>query len=315
MYSIAMLAFQFGKLPNYFQLWLNSAGYNNSIDFYIFTDDESKYTVPSNVHIKKMTFEEMKSRIQSKFDFKICINKPYKICDYRPAFGIIFENEILEYNFWGTVDLDVILGDIRAYATEKVLEKYNRFLTRDHFTLYRNTKEVNRRFMKRMTAVEQPYKKVFTDSSIYAFGERAPISVWNIWIDNGWYEDEYDKPIDGNIDYSVYRLRTFYDNKGKGSIFSYENGKVFEYFFEKKERVEKKEWLYIHLGRRKLKCEVDTTQMNFLVLPNKFIEYREVDEKLLKDYSGIRMWIFDKLRFMNRAYIAMQRKAKQLWIK
>lgn len=315
MYSIAMIAFQFGKLPNYFQLWLNSAAFNESVDFFIYTDDHAEYDMPKNVHIIEMSFQEMKDKIQSKFDFEVCIDKPYKVCDYRPAFGYIFEEDFKKYDFWGTVDLDVILGDIRSFVTDEVLNNYNRFLTRDHFTLYRNREDINRRFMKKMNSIEKPYKQVFTNASIYAFGERAPISVWNIWLDNGWYNEEYDQPIDGNINYNVYRLKTFYDNDGKGSVFVYNRGKLIEYTLNNSEKIVTKEWLYIHLGRRNMKSYVNEMSCQFIVTPDKFISYREIDASIVKKYSGCLMWIFDKLRLVNRTYIMIQRRVRQLWVK
>ena len=37
---------------------------------------------------------EIREKIQSKFDFKISLEEPYKLCDYKPAYGYIFEEFI-----------------------------------------------------------------------------------------------------------------------------------------------------------------------------------------------------------------------------
>ena len=41
-----------------------------------------------------MTFESLRNRIQKLYDFKISLEKPYKLCDYKPAYGEIFKPEI-----------------------------------------------------------------------------------------------------------------------------------------------------------------------------------------------------------------------------
>ena len=41
-----------------------------------------------------MTFTELVSKIQSKFPFKILVPSPYRLCDYKVAYGHIFEEEL-----------------------------------------------------------------------------------------------------------------------------------------------------------------------------------------------------------------------------
>lgn len=49
-----------GKLPTYFQLWLESCRRNPSVDFLVFTDDYTEYNYPDNVKVHYMSFEQMK---------------------------------------------------------------------------------------------------------------------------------------------------------------------------------------------------------------------------------------------------------------
>lgn len=81
----------FGKLPNYFPLFLKTCQYNTNFDWLVFTDDGTEYDYPQNVQRVEMTFSELKQKIQSKFDFPISLSTPYKLCDYKPAYGYIFE--------------------------------------------------------------------------------------------------------------------------------------------------------------------------------------------------------------------------------
>ena len=61
------------------------------------------------------------------FDFAITLHTPYKLCDYKPAYGEIFAPELSGYDFWGYGDMDLVFGDLRAYFTEDKLRKYDKF--------------------------------------------------------------------------------------------------------------------------------------------------------------------------------------------
>ena len=125
----------FGKLPNYFQLFLNSCKYNNKFNWLIFTDDNGIYEFPDNVKKINMTFEECKKIIQNKFDFEICLPTPKKLCDYKPAYGWIFSEYLSEYKFWGYCDLDVIFGDISSFINEEMLDEYDKLYNLGHLTI------------------------------------------------------------------------------------------------------------------------------------------------------------------------------------
>ena len=69
--KIAIIAFYFWKLPNYFNLWLLSAWYNRAIDFYFFTDNTDYYNYPDNVHKIQTIFLNMKEQLQKCIDVEI----------------------------------------------------------------------------------------------------------------------------------------------------------------------------------------------------------------------------------------------------
>ena len=58
-----------------------------------------------------------------KMALDINIQKPYKLCDFKPAYGKIFEDYLEAYDFWVHCDLDIRWGDIRKFIPEKVLEE------------------------------------------------------------------------------------------------------------------------------------------------------------------------------------------------
>ena len=55
------------------------------------------YQYPSNVHVVPMTLEEFKANAKKKLGFDVCIPQPYKLCDFKPAYGFLFEDYIQDW--------------------------------------------------------------------------------------------------------------------------------------------------------------------------------------------------------------------------
>lgn len=93
-----------------------------------------------------MTFQELKKWFQSKFDFPIVLDSPYKLCDYKVMTGYLFNDYLKDYDYWGYSDADMLFGDIRKFLPDNKLEQYDKIGHLGHFTLYRNTEEINTLF-------------------------------------------------------------------------------------------------------------------------------------------------------------------------
>lgn len=105
-----------------------------------------------------MSFNDFRVLVQSKFDFPVSLERPYKICDFKPAFGLICSEYIQGYDFWGHCDFDMIFGDIRKYITDDLLNSYDKILPLGHLSIYRNNEENNSRF-KLSGSLVGDYKK------------------------------------------------------------------------------------------------------------------------------------------------------------
>jgi len=84
------------------------------------------------------------------------------MCDFRPAYGVIFHDILKAYHFWGYVDEDVILGNLKRFITPTVLQNYDVITLRHDYlvgclTLYKNIKKVNLLFTK-----SKDYQRVFS---------------------------------------------------------------------------------------------------------------------------------------------------------
>ena len=48
-----------------------------------------------------------------------------KLCDYKPAYGLIFEDELIGYDYWGFCDTDILLGDIYQFLEDYEFSQKN----------------------------------------------------------------------------------------------------------------------------------------------------------------------------------------------
>ena len=146
MYRIALIIPYFGNLPKYSELFFESLKYNNNLDVFILTDQNVNYEL-NNLHVINTGFECVQKRIRSTFGFKVNIDRPYKLCDYRPAYAIIFADLIKGYDFWGYCDLDLVFGDTKRFLTDKILSAYDKIYQHSHLSLFRNSPEINKEFI------------------------------------------------------------------------------------------------------------------------------------------------------------------------
>lgn len=160
----------FGRFNNYFPLFLRSCGANPSIDFLVFTDDMTPYSYPTNVRVVPMTLDEFRTNAARKFGFKPCLPSPYKLCDFKPAYGLLFEEYLDGYDYWGHCDCDLLFGNLAKLLIPVLGRKYDKLFAAGHLTLYRNTPENNRRFMKSLYGREI-YREAFSTPDIYVFDE------------------------------------------------------------------------------------------------------------------------------------------------
>ena len=237
MKSLVFICPYFGKLPgDQMEIWLQTCKYNDTIDWYIYTDDYTEYHYPKNVKVNYLSFDEMKGRIQSKFNFPISLERPYKLCDYKPAYGYIFEEDTQSYEYWGYCDMtDTLFGDLRTFLSDVNLMKADKTLFWGHMSVYRNVPEVNRRFMID-SGVPITYKDVYQTSENMCFDEVREYSIDSIYRYHGFPFTRLDEMYhDINPLYYWFRISNIdqhfctlpLDNEYR--IYMWENGKLYEY--------------------------------------------------------------------------------------
>jgi len=170
--KIAIIICYFGPLPWYTDYFLHSCGYNSTIDFFFITDDAAYAgPFPPNVHVIIHSLSDISRLATDKLGMPVNIKQGYKLCDFKPAYGTIFSHLLNGYDFWGHSDLDIILGDIRSFYTDELLNDHDLLSCRADwltgcFLLYKNTEKVTGLYKQ-----SKDYAKVFMNDAHYCFDE------------------------------------------------------------------------------------------------------------------------------------------------
>ena len=289
-YSAAFVIVYFGNFPNYFNLWLQSCANNKNFDWLLFTDNQQSYNYPPNVHIIQTNMDDMKRRMQSFYDFSISLDTPYKLCDYRPAYGEIFAKELEKYDFWGNCDLDLIWGDLNKYITDSILYEYDKVFEWGHCALYRNTPEITSAYRVFGKASGIGYREVFQNSENMVFDENGGASKWGgineLFRNNGkriYSAVPFDDIKIANYNLCSCRITDYNQGEIEKSrikyvpcVYTYEDGIVMQHAVIDG-KLYHSESMYIHLQKRKMDVRVPSesgvNNKHFMIIPNAFVEY------------------------------------------
>ncbi|MEX3775172.1 DUF6625 family protein [Pseudomonas sp. MYb118] len=173
----------FGRWPFWMPFFLESCRRNPDIDWLMFTDCGVPENLPPNVTIECMTFSDYCGVVSQRLDIDFAPTQAYKLCDIRPAFGLIHADRLEGYDFWGFGDIDLVYGDLRKYFTADRLASYDLYSTHErrvagHLCLIRNTERKRQLFRK-----IKDWEARFTDEKHHALDEGAFSRIF-LWRKN-----------------------------------------------------------------------------------------------------------------------------------
>ncbi len=287
----------FGKLPNYFPLFLKSCEINADYDWLLLTDDHRPFAYPDNVRVLYTTFDQLKSRVEQCFPFKVSLPAPKKLCDFKPAYGFIFEEELKPYPYWGYCDVDLVLGDLGAFFDLTELKKYQKHFYLGHMSIYENTLEMRTLFLKGHPKKEnQKMKYGFQD--VLTSGKNMVFDEWSDTVEtiNDVAEMEHISinPAFPMLDIRPWRSRfystvfdptvhTWIHNSKDNYIVVWDKGKLYAYSKEADGSLNKKEILYAHFQKRKMdSSRMDLASDLFLFAPNTIRSYDQITQAMIK---------------------------------
>lgn len=138
-----------GTLPRWSKLFFESCRRNPCVDVLLFVQEVPDFPLPENVKCHKMVGDSIVQRIRAFTGLALQDLRGHKLCDFRPFFGGVFADELRGYDFWGYCDIDMMFGDLGRFLTHEFCGSFDAFSAHDrqfvgHFTLLRNTDEINR---------------------------------------------------------------------------------------------------------------------------------------------------------------------------
>lgn len=301
----------FGKFPNYFQLFLNSCKNLEYFDFLIFTDDKRDFIYPKNVKREICDFKLVKNLASEKIDHRIILDRPQKLCDFKPTYGLLFEDYLVGYNYWGHCDIDMLFGNLDKLVYPILAEgNFDKIFNLGHLTIYKNTKKNNRIFMNEIK--EKGSESALFSRELCKFDEENHHNA----VINYFKQENlniYSTQLEADIVTKASRLLIdeydFENNRHKPikgrNLFIFDNGNVIG-FHKVNGNVIKKEYAYIHLQKRKMDIYLDDLFITrYIIAANRFYTTNELDieHMSLAKFNSIKTYFFNmhylKLRTKN----------------
>ena len=244
-YKIAIIVTYFTELPSYFQAWLRSAENNPDIEFFLFCVGDVKTTAP-NIHVEKTTLKREVLRAEEALGERITgIQGGYKFCDMRPLFGLIYQKYLVGFDFWGFSDIDLVLGNMRDFLTDDILEKYERFYEWGYFSVFKNNEKINHLLDLEgsIYSKDEIFRSVEKVNADEHFGLNRICTLNKI----KWYKElDY---ADFWVCYSdlwLWKGRSNYDHQ----VFYWENGQLYRAYIDENGHVQTNQYIFMHWQKR-----------------------------------------------------------------
>ena len=277
----------FGTFPNTFVLWLKRCEINNSYNWIIFTDDRTEYDYPENVKVEYTSLQVLKDKFQNKLGFNISLDRPYKLCDYRPLYGYLFKEYLGEYSHWGYCDLDIFIGNLDHFITEAMLTRYSKINVLGHISIIKNkpfeTNIFNQCDYKTILSTPRncTFDEVFYEPNINVLLEKKKADILKTipYCDIG----------SAHLNFHIYQYKN-----GKRTVksdyppcvFDINNSGIFQVWEEHKV-LKRREIAYVHFQKRKIEMELDKSQFSScMLIPNKVIRQEDaLDRESITEYT------------------------------
>lgn len=168
---IVILIAYFGRWPFWMDFYLESLRHNPTIDWRFYTDCGIPANAPPNATFIECDYQDYQADVGRSLGINFQPAGPYKLCDIKPAYGYIHQDDIVDYDFWGFGDIDIVYGDIMGFLDETMLQhqliSFHQRRVSGHLTLLANTAFAREAFMQHAN-----WREVFEQPGHTAFDEK-----------------------------------------------------------------------------------------------------------------------------------------------
>lgn len=239
--------------------------------------------MPQNLYVHKVSFEGVRKLIKSKFGYEPDLDVPWDFCKFKCVYGKIFEGDLVDADYWGWTDFDVIYGDLSPIYD--ICEKgYDKVMPLGHLSVVKN----DARLMAGILAnplVDSVLDKNSPEMGMQNFDEvEFPLEILPK-LNAKQYNDIPFAQFYAR--YGCFRIsdtKALCDRLGlvEGrhpstvpNVFTWQNGHLVGWFAMSDRTVIKVECVYIHFFKRDMKALAKSFEQgkSYLIVPNQIHEY------------------------------------------
>lgn len=270
--SICLVRLWHGEYPPYLDCVLRSCAANPDIHWLVITDNPVPPAAPANVRFQHMTPADLLRRFTEKLGFEPA--PPHVNTDLKAALGLVFEDLLAGYAFWGHCDFDVVFGDLRRFLTEEILAGHDKILSRGHLTVYRNHAEVNRAFMLECPGALD-YRDVFKTPGTTQFDEMRGVNLIFRYHGFRCFQGEFIVDIKAPTPWTITRFEGTAIRNYPAQVFYWHRGRLCQVHLNCDRDLVDVEYAYIHFQKRPMPAPAfDPFAVNgFFITPDGFFPY------------------------------------------
>lgn len=121
--------------------------------------------------LRPTSFASYIDRISTALEIRFAPRNPYKLCDIKPALGLVHADDLKDSDWWGFGDHDVIYGNLRQFLPETILQTKSLISCHDdqvsgHLAFLRNAPQMTTAFRR-----AKGWRQAFEEPDFCGFDE------------------------------------------------------------------------------------------------------------------------------------------------
>lgn len=291
MKPIVLFVPYYGSVPPYISAFIHTVSKQaDFLDVCLFSEQKfldevnACCEIPSNVKLIELSWDNLCKLIVDEKNLPKPFF-PYKLCDYRVAYGYIFEEYTKNYEFWGYCDVDIFMGDVKGFLERNQFRKYDRIGVYGHFTIYKNNEKTRTFFMKTFDGQRIVDKFSYACTTTYPchIDENGSNSLFrNLFGEEKFLEENFVL----NTAIGCRGCHTW-EHRFAPQILTWEDGRTFSYSRDERNKIIKEESMYIHfMVQKHLESSLPLSD-SLLLTPKRIIPFicSQVEEFLFTEGS------------------------------